>query len=295
MSAEGTVRWAILGVGTAGFARARAILRDPRSELVAVYRGRKAEETGAPRVGSVAEAIEAADAVAIASPNELHPAQVRATLQKGRHVVVEYPLAPTEALAASLFALARERGRILHVEHIELLGGAARILAGNVRAIAVKRARITFEGRGPEDVPGGDLASLNVARIHRLVHVTGPLRSVDEVHHEPGRLFARVTLHSGAPGEMAFEQSPYYARRTVLEVEDHQDEWRMENAGLYRHRVPQTILEATPLFEQDHAWAMRRIADGEPGSYVDEERILHVMRVVEMLRDGRTGAISREG
>ena len=101
MSAEGTVRWAILGVGTAGFARARAILRDPRSELVAVYRGRKAEETGAPRVGSVAEAIEAADAVAIASPNELHPAQVRATLQKASEGSQRHPRARKKTVAAA--------------------------------------------------------------------------------------------------------------------------------------------------------------------------------------------------
>jgi biliverdin reductase len=292
MSAEGRVRWAILGVGTAGFARAKAILRDPRSELVAVYRGHKAAETRVLPVDSVLEAIELADVVAIASPSGLHPSQVRAVLKAGRHAVVEYPLAPTEEMAAGLFGLARERGRVLHVEHIELLSGAARILASNVRAITVKRARVTFEGRGPEGIPGGDLAIGNVARIHRLVDVTGPLLSVDEVHQEPGRLAARVTLQNGAPGEMAFERGPYYARRTVFEVEDHNDEWRMENFGLYRRNVPQTILEAVPLFEQDHAWAMRRIADEEPRSYVDEERILHVMRVVDMLREGRTGKIA---
>jgi len=294
MSAEGRVRWAILGVGTAGFARAKAILRDPRSELVAVYRGHRAAETGVLPVDSVLEAIELADVVAIASPSGLHPSQVRAVLRAGRHVVVEYPLAPTEEVAAGLFALAHEKGRVLHVEHIELLSGAARILAGNVQAITVKRASVTFEGRGSESVAGGDLAMDNVARIHRLVHVTGPLRSVDEVHHEPGRLTARVTLHNGAPAEMSFEQSPYYARRTVLEVEDHRDEWRLENLGLYRRKVPQTILEAVPLFEEDHAWAMRRIADEEPRSYVDEARILHVMRVVDMLREGRTGKVSRD-
>lgn len=285
------VRWAISGVGIAGFARSKAIRRDERSELACVYRGRKASETGAPVVDTLDEAIERADAVAICSPNEAHPAQVRRALQAHRHVVCEFPLAPEATIAADLFELARQRDRVLHVEHIELLGGVARMLRGHLRPVSVEQVTLGFQRQGPDDVPGGELALGNVARLHRLVDACGPIATVDEVDHAPGRLHAHLTLVHGAPVELLFEQSPYYSRTTQLEIRDHQATWRQENRALFRDEVPQTLLEATPLFAQDHAWAMRRIADGEPEGYVDPATILHVLRATERLRDARTGPV----
>lgn len=282
-----TVRWAISGVGTAGQARARAILRDPDSVLVATWRG---AEVGVPRAGTLAEAIAPADAVAICAPTAVHPAQVRAVLEAGRHVVCEFPLAPDAGAAARLFDLARSRDRVLHVAHIEVLSGVAATLRGNVRALAVRRVELRFERPGPATVPGHELALANVARLHRLVDVAGPVASVDQVVQEPGLLSGRMTLRHGAPVAFAFRQAPDFGRLTTLEVEDHATTWRQENRALYRDGVPQTILEATPLFELDHHHAMRRIAGGA-ASYVPEERILHVLRLVSALRSGAVGAV----
>ncbi|AKT51842.1 Gfo/Idh/MocA family protein [Arsenicicoccus sp. oral taxon 190] len=53
------------------------------------------------------------DAVYVASPNSVHPEQVRACLEAGRHVLAEKPLAPTGAEAQELFALAQSRGLVL--------------------------------------------------------------------------------------------------------------------------------------------------------------------------------------
>ena len=95
-----TLKWAIVGVGRAGRARARAIDRDARSRLVAVHRGRNAAETGAPEV-SFEEALDVADAVAICTPDALHVDMVEATLRAGKHAVVEYPMAPSATEAES--------------------------------------------------------------------------------------------------------------------------------------------------------------------------------------------------
>ena len=48
---------------------------------------------------------------------------MKAALEADKHVVVEYPLSLDLAQAEALIALADERQRLLHVEHIELLGG----------------------------------------------------------------------------------------------------------------------------------------------------------------------------
>ncbi len=288
--ADGELRWAIVGVGTAGFARAKAIQRDPRSTLAAVWRGRRAEETGAPAAASLREAIAAADAVAVCSPDALHPEQVRAALQAGRHVVCEYPLAPTAAEAASLFALARTAGRVLHVEHIELLTGTARALRGQIRAPIVRRVDVAFQGRGPAEAPGAELARKNIARLHRLVDVAGAVAAIEAVAHKPGRLTAKLRMASGAEATLTFEQSPYFARLTRLEVDDGETVWRQENGALWRGRTAQTLMEPAPLFTQDHEAAVARILDDAP-PYVSEDRILHVLGIADALATGRAQAL----
>jgi UDP-2-acetamido-3-amino-2,3-dideoxy-glucuronate N-acetyltransferase len=58
------------------------------------------------------------DAVAIATPAELHYSMARDALLAGKHVFVEKPLAVTEREGADLVKLAREVGRVLFVGHI---------------------------------------------------------------------------------------------------------------------------------------------------------------------------------
>ena len=81
--AGGQIRWAVVGVGSAGRARAKAIQADPRSELVAVCRGRFAGWFHVAQLSEVDDAIAAADAVAVCSPTHLHAAHVRAALKAG--------------------------------------------------------------------------------------------------------------------------------------------------------------------------------------------------------------------
>ncbi|NEO83428.1 MAG: Gfo/Idh/MocA family oxidoreductase [Spirulina sp. SIO3F2] len=62
------------------------------------------------------------DLVIIANANHLHGIIAHAALTTGLHVVCEYPLALDIQLARELVALAQTQQRLLHVEHIELLG-----------------------------------------------------------------------------------------------------------------------------------------------------------------------------
>lgn len=57
------------------------------------------------------------DAVAIATPPSTHVTLASLALRAGKHVLVEKPLAPTAAGARSLVRLARERKKILMVDH----------------------------------------------------------------------------------------------------------------------------------------------------------------------------------
>jgi predicted dehydrogenase len=63
------------------------------------------------------------DLIVIANVNQAHALIARTALKSGKHVIVEYPLAFHPAEAEELITLAETEKKLLHVEHIELLGG----------------------------------------------------------------------------------------------------------------------------------------------------------------------------
>lgn len=290
MSRLRRLRWAISGAGTAGRARARAIERDERSTLVSVWRGRFADELGVPPATSLDEAIAAATAVAICAPSEHHAAQVRAVLEAGRHALVEFPLALDAGEAAELFALAHRQQRVLHVEHIELLDAPSQTLKALVRPSVIEQIAIQFERPGPDGAAPAALALGNVARLHRVVSVAGPFARVEAMEASAGRLEARLALGTGARVTATFQQAPYFARRTVLQIDTPGTHWEQINGGLTRDGNPQTLLGVGPLFNRDQLVASGRILDGAP-PYVTEAQILHVLDVAGMLARGETGPV----
>ncbi len=68
----------------------------------------------------------AVDAVVIATPTSSHFQMAKTALEKGKHVLVEKPIAATSAEGAELTALAGKLGRVLMVGHIFLYNGAVR-------------------------------------------------------------------------------------------------------------------------------------------------------------------------
>lgn len=284
-------KWAVAGVGIAGRARARAIADDPRARLVAVWRGRFASEIEAPEVGSLDDAIALCDVLAVCSPNLHHPAQVEAGLRARRHVVVEYPLAPTAADALRLFALADEVGRRLHVEHIELLDPPSTTMRAHVRPEIVAHVDVFFERSGDVGASQEALAMGNVARMHRVTAVAGPLAQIDTVEHDGRTLSASLTLQTGATVRAVFDQAPGLKRRTMIRVTCAGGTvWEQVNGTLTRNGAPQTLLGMGKLFRRDQLQASAIILDGKP-DYVSRDRIVHVLDVVEALSRGETGGL----
>src|SRR4028118_548776 len=125
------IRAGLVGTGFAAKLRAETLQADSRSHLVAVS-GHTFEKTKefahtheASAVDSWQQLVEHPDLdlVIICTINRDHGAIARAALDAGKHVVVEYPLCLDPSEAESLIALAQAKGKLLHVEHIELLGG----------------------------------------------------------------------------------------------------------------------------------------------------------------------------
>ena len=125
------IRAGLVGTGFAAKLRAEALQTDSRSRLVAVS-GHTPEKTQEFARNHEAIALDSwqqlvehpeLDLVFICTINRDHGAIAQAALEAGKHVVVEYPLALDPIEAESLIALAEAQGKLLHIEHIELLGG----------------------------------------------------------------------------------------------------------------------------------------------------------------------------
>jgi predicted dehydrogenase len=119
------LRTAVIGVGYLGRFHAQKYSQLPGSQLVAVVdaNGQAAEKV-ATEVGTAAlqdhrELFGRVDAVSLAVPTPLHHRIGRELLEQGIHVLVEKPIATTAAEARELIEVAKDRGCVLQVGHLE--------------------------------------------------------------------------------------------------------------------------------------------------------------------------------
>jgi predicted dehydrogenase len=125
VSGADAVRLAVVGVGHLGRKHARVAASLPGVELVGIHdhnAGRAddvARAEGLAVLSSPEEVVARAQAVVVATPTRSHAGLVRYFLEKDLDVLVEKPMTSTVAEADALVELARRRGRILEVGHIE--------------------------------------------------------------------------------------------------------------------------------------------------------------------------------
>lgn len=191
----GPLRVGIVGTGYAAKARAEVLRGDDRVHLIAVA-GHTSDQTQAfaqTYALTVCDTWQALvnrpdlDLILVATANHLHGPIVHAALTAGKHVVVEFPLSLDLAEAEALVTLARSQQRLLHIEHIELLGGlhrASRQFLPQVGAVfAVDYATLTPQRPVSRrwtyhrDWFGFPLMGA-LSRLHRLTDLFGPVATV---------------------------------------------------------------------------------------------------------------------
>ena len=119
------VRVGVLGTGYMGRNHARILSDLPGAELVGVFdkdSGRAAEvaaEFGTRAFEDAASLVEASRALVVAVPTNEHHAYVLDALNAGRDILVEKPIAESLEQADELCGVARDKGLILQVGHVE--------------------------------------------------------------------------------------------------------------------------------------------------------------------------------
>ncbi|MEO0456575.1 MAG: Gfo/Idh/MocA family oxidoreductase [Cyanobacteria bacterium P01_A01_bin.114] len=188
-----TIQVGLIGTGFAAQKRAAALSSDPRATLAAIAGSQPARQSLSDTYGAQAtawsEIIENPEIqlVMVSTMNHLHAQMVRAALMANKHVVVEYPLALDPQTAAGLIDLAARQSCLLHVEHIELLGGLHLAMRSHLSHIGspyfLSYRTLNPKRPAPQkwsyrlDFSGFPLIAA-LSRIHRLTDLFGQVEHV---------------------------------------------------------------------------------------------------------------------
>ena len=119
------LRVGVVGVGHIGKNHARLYAEFPAAEFTAIYdtdaaRARQISEGFHVRIAkSLSDFAEQVDAASIATPTNVHFEIGRDLLERGKHLLIEKPIAENTAHASELAALAAQRELVLQIGHVE--------------------------------------------------------------------------------------------------------------------------------------------------------------------------------
>lgn len=119
------LRVGVVGVGHIGSNHARLYAEQTAAAFTAIYDtdAAKAEQLaaqhGVKAASSLEEFLENVDAASIATPTSSHFEVARQLLERGKHALIEKPIAESPAHATELAHLAAERQLVLQVGHVE--------------------------------------------------------------------------------------------------------------------------------------------------------------------------------
>ena len=175
----------VVGVGSLGFHHAR-ILRDlPGAALVGFHdtdperSASVSAELGVPAWASLDDLLSRVEAVVVSVPTTDHAAVALRALERGSHLLIEKPIAPSLEEADRIVGLAASRGLVVATGHVERFNGALRACEAYL-----DRPRFVESHRlAPFNPRGTDVAVVLDLMIHDIDLVLGLVgERVDTVH-----------------------------------------------------------------------------------------------------------------
>jgi len=170
MAKQQDVRVGVIGAGALGYHHVR-ILRDVAgARLIGFYEARAdratavANELGVPAYDRLEELLDAVDAATVVVPTPAHYEVARAALERGKHLLIEKPIAATLAEADELLTIAAKTGALVQTGHVERFNRAIRAALPHV-----EKARFIESDRlAPFNPRGADVAVVLDLMIHDI-------------------------------------------------------------------------------------------------------------------------------
>lgn len=311
MNEQRRIKVGLVGTGYAARKRAEAFCSDERSQLTLVT-GHNLELTTAfcqtyssTAIDSWQQLVsEQIDLVVICTINCDHGRIAYAALQAGKHVVIEYPLALNANEAQNLINLAKNKGKLLHVEHIELLGGVHQTIRQYLPTIGnIFSARyITISPKHPaphrwtynHDLYGFPLKAA-LSRIHRLTDLFGKVASVscqarfwdlpDSPYYTACLCNAQLRFHNGLIAEISYGKGDkFWQGRRTFEVYGDQGliTFEGQKGMLIRgeEKMPLEVGIRRGSFAQDTSMVLNHLLEGKP-LYVEPKASLYGLKVAD--------------
>ena len=170
MPTQKPVRVGVVGAGALGYHHVR-ILRDvPGAQLIGFFEVQReratdvSKELGVRAYDRLEDLLETIDAATVVVPTPAHYEVAKAALQRGKHLLIEKPIAATLAEADELLALADRTGAIVQTGHVERFNRAIRAALPHV-----EKARFIESDRlAPFNPRGSDVAVVLDLMIHDI-------------------------------------------------------------------------------------------------------------------------------
>lgn len=181
------IRTAVIGVGYLGGFHAEKYAALPNSDLVAVVdldidRAESiAGRLGTRAFSSYGEILDMVDAVSIAVPTQSHFEVAGEFLRRGVHVLLEKPMTTTLEEADELIRIAREKGALLQVGHLERFNPVLQALDGILTEPRfIESVRIApFKPRGTDVNVVLDLMIHDIDIIQNIVR--SPIKNINSI------------------------------------------------------------------------------------------------------------------
>ena len=170
MTKQQDVRVGVIGAGALGYHHVR-ILRDVAgARLIGFFEARAdratavAKELGVPAYDRLEELLDVVDAATVVVPTPAHYEVARAALERGKHLLIEKPIAATLAEADELLTIAAKTGALVQTGHVERFNRAIRAALPHV-----EKARFIESDRlAPFNPRGADVAVVLDLMIHDI-------------------------------------------------------------------------------------------------------------------------------
>ncbi|MBD2176541.1 Gfo/Idh/MocA family oxidoreductase [Pseudanabaena sp. FACHB-1998] len=313
------LRVGIVGSGFVAKLRAEIFSQDARIQLVAIAGNPEkaqsiAQEFNIPKVHQYWSELVVrpdVDLVVVCNVNRDHGAVVGQALRSGKHVIVEYPLAFQLAEAEELVKLAQQQNLMLHVEHIELLGGVHQLVMEHLAKVGTPfYAR--YSTKSPQrpvpdkwtykpDLFGFPLTAA-VSRLNRIIVLFGKVKSVSCQLRYSGENLphyftscvcnAQLQFENGVIADISYSKGEsFWLPERIMELQGSsgaivfsRDKGKLVTADGEKELDAGTT---RGLFKKDTENVLAHLFDGKP-LYTNHESILHSLAVANAAEKAAT-------
>ena len=305
-----SLRVGLVGTGYAAKLRAEAFQQDPRTNLIAIAgnpdrTAALAQEYAIEVINSWQQLVEREDLdlVVICTINRDHGKIAHAALSNGKHVIVEYPLSVDVQEAEELVSLAKTVNKMLHVEHIELLGGWHQTLKQHLDQIGdlfyVRYSTLNPQNPSPRkwtynhQMFGFPLIGA-LSRLHRLIDLFGKVFTVNchqrywetqPDYYQTCLCTAQLCFDSGLLGQVIYGKGEtLWQSERKLEVQGAKGEIILDgDTGILVSAAGTNLIEVGTrrgLFAKDTTMVLDYLFDGSP-LYITPEQSLYTLKVAD--------------